>query len=281
MPLIEKMQAKHFQSAASLANTMDWHMTAEDFAFNVQLEPNGCFVALENKKIIGAATCISYGQAGWFGNLIVDMAFRKQGLGLQLVEKAVNFLKIQGVSRIGLYAYQHLIEFYGKLGFKPYADFVVLQADSVGELPESDFSDKRLDREAKAAVLNFDEKCFGARREKLLKVIIEDQDNPCYCAFEGKEIAGFVTAKVYQETAEVGPLVCLKGKQQAASALVNKVLKDLKGYEAYLYVPQKETALLKLAQKAGFKDQFHLTQMFLGPILAKNCLYMAESLERG
>jgi ribosomal protein S18 acetylase RimI-like enzyme len=281
MPPIEKMQTKHFQSAANLANTMDWHMTDEDFAFNSQLEPNGCFVAVENNKVVGAATCISYGQVGWFGNLIVDNPYRKQGLGTQLVKQAANYLKTQCVKTIGLYAYQNLIEFYGKLCFKKYAEFIVLKADSVGEVPQSDTLVKKPDQKTIEALFQLDENCFGSKREKLLQTILENRNNRCYCSYHGSEIVGFIAAKVYQEAAEVGPLICKSGNQQIAASLLNGILQDLKGYEAYLYLPEKETALLQLAQKAGFKDQFHLTQMFLGPILAKNCIYLAESLERG
>jgi predicted N-acetyltransferase YhbS len=281
MPSIEKLQTKHFQSAADLANTMDWHMTAEDFEFNKQLEPNGCFVAVEKDKVVGAATCINYGQVGWFGNLIVDNTYRKQSLGTQLVEHAINYLKSQGATTIGLYAYQHLMEFYGKLGFKQCTDFVVLKADSVDEIHKGDLPVKKLDRKNIARLVQLDKNCFGANREKLVQAILGNRDNPCYCAYQGSEIISFATAKVYQEAAEVGPLVCSDDNQQTAFALLSKIFQDIKGYEAYLYVPANETVLLHLAKQVGFKDQFHLTQMFFGSILAKNCLYLAESLERG
>jgi len=39
--------------------------------------------------------------------------------------------------------------------------------------------------------------------------------------------------------------------------------------------------LLKVLSKVGFKEDFGVARMFLGPAVAKNCIYMAESLERG
>ena len=48
-----------------------------------------------------------------------------------------------------------------------------------------------------------------------------------------------------------------------------------------MYLPAAETELLDVAFKAGFKEEFRLSRMFLGSVVAKNCVYIAESLERG
>jgi ribosomal protein S18 acetylase RimI-like enzyme len=99
---VEKMAPKDFPFAVALANAMDWNMTKEDFAFNLQMDPDGCLVLYSGTKRAGVATCISYGQVGWFGNLVVDSAFQKQGAGTQLVQHAITYLKSVGVQAIGL-----------------------------------------------------------------------------------------------------------------------------------------------------------------------------------
>jgi GNAT superfamily N-acetyltransferase len=109
------MYPNNYPFVVELANTMDWDMTAADFEFNKMMEPDGCFILLENAKPVGAATCISYGKVGWFGNLIVSPAARKRGAGTFLLNHAVNYLKNAGVKTIGLYAYPYLVEFYGPL----------------------------------------------------------------------------------------------------------------------------------------------------------------------
>ena len=78
---VEKMKQKDFPFAVELANTMNWNMTEADFAFNMKMEPDGCFVLKENSRTVGLATCISYGKVGWFGNLIVEETQRKHGAG--------------------------------------------------------------------------------------------------------------------------------------------------------------------------------------------------------
>jgi hypothetical protein len=90
-----------------------------------------------------------------------------------------------------------------------------------------------------------------------------------------------VAAKVFEERREIGPLVCQKSQPLTAASLLSTILGDLQGAEAYLYLPASETALLQLAQQAGFRAQFRLARMILGPPVAVRCIYSAESLERG
>jgi hypothetical protein len=81
--------------------------------------------------------------------------------------------------------------------------------------------------------------------------------------------------------AEVGPIVCSRDHAQTATELLNSVLCQLRGLQAYVYLPLSEEAQIGVASAAGFREKFRLVRMFLGPKAAKNCIYSAESLERG
>jgi len=278
---VEKMRSKDFSFSVELANTMNWNMTAADFEFNLALEPNGCFTLLENSKPIGIATCISYGRIGWFGNLVVNQTYRKRGAGTFLINHAVNYLKNAGATTIGLYAYQQLTGFYGKIGFKRDVDFVVLKADRVSVLSGNTGKLKALEPQDVPAIVDFDGYCFGASRKKLLEPILKNKGNPCYFAAEGSEIVGYVAAKVFDEMVEVGPLVCRRNHPGIAAELFKAVLGKLEGLESYIYLPASETALLDTAFKIGFREEFRLARMFLGSAVAEDCVYVAESLERG
>ena len=132
---VKQMGSADFQFATELANTMNWNMAPEDFEFMTSLEPEGCFVALDGSKKIGIATCISFGNTGWFGNLIVDEKYRTKGAGSLLVKHAVTYLQNKGAKTIGLYAYPNLLNFYGNLGFKKDMDFSLLHVESLESVP--------------------------------------------------------------------------------------------------------------------------------------------------
>ena len=275
----KKMVAKDFPFAVELANTMKWNMTKEDFEFNTKLEPNGSFVLLCGQERIGIATCISYGRIGWFGNLIVNENYREKGAGTLLVKHAIKYLESTGVTTIGLYAYEHLINFYCNLGFKKNSDFVVLKAEKTKYLEaEKQATMKECDL---PALINFDNQCFGASREKLLTQILLRKGNACFVSTENGEVKGYVAAKIYGEIAEVGPLVTSKNHRESAISLLRSVLVRVANLEVLMCLPASETELLKIAFEAGFQKEVHVARMFLGSAVAENCVYLAESLERG
>ncbi len=276
---VEKMQAADFPFAVELANTMNWSMTTEDFVFNVKLEPAGCFVLFDDHERVGIATSISYGRVGWFGNLVVAEAYREKGAGTLLVEHAVNYLKSVGVEAIGLYAYPHLLGFYGKFGFKLDVDFLVLKAEKVSSVDEGKL--EKVEKQNLPALSNFDGRCFGASRKKLLEQILLGKGNLCYVSMEESEVVGYVAAKVSGGLAEVGPLVCRGSRRETATDLLKAVLAKLNGTEAFMYLPASEKNLVETAVNTGFQEQFRLVRMFLGSHAAEECVYIAESLERG
>ncbi|HLE75409.1 MAG TPA: GNAT family N-acetyltransferase [Candidatus Bathyarchaeia archaeon] len=278
---VERMGVDDFSFAVQLANTMDWNMAFEDFGFMAKLEPKGCFVLFHGPERVGIATSVSFGKVGWFGNLIVKEDCRRRGAGAFLVKHAVDYLKSTGTETIGLYAYPHLIEFYENFGFKPDVDFLVLQGKAISSATEGTLQLREAKKQDVSALMEFDCQCFGAHRKKLLKPILLNTGNLCYISADNHEITGYCAAKVYEEMAEIGPLMCRQNRVDAAVTLLKTVLGKLRNLDVFTCVPAEETALLGTLFKAGFRENFRVTRMFLGPAVAKNCTYIAESLERG
>ena len=276
---VEKMEVDDFPFAVQLANTMNWNMTKDDFEFMVKLEPQGCFVLLHGQERLGIATSVSFGKAGWFGNLIVKEDVRGKGAGNLLIIHALDYLKNKGVETIGLYAYPHLVKFYRSFGFERDIDFLVLKG-KVTSLPTQEML-REANRQDVPAIIDFDRQCFGANRKKLLEHIFLDKNNLCYISTENSEVTGYVATKVYDKTVEVGPLICHADREEEALLLLKTMLSRLNGLEVFMYIPKKETSLLNTLHKAGLKEDFRVVRMFSGSAVAKNCIYAAESLERG
>jgi predicted N-acetyltransferase YhbS len=277
---IRKMEPKDYPLAAQLANTMNWSMTAQDFVFNSKLEPNGSLSLFENAQLIGAATCISYGKIGWFGNLIVEETHRNKGAGTALLNHAVKYLKNKGTTTIGLYAYPHLNNFYSKAGFKSNSNFAVLKTKKIAILPQNQKIHQNPNKQHIQKIVEFDRKCFGASRRKLLETILNDKENLCFVYSEKGEIQGYCAAKIYEKTAEVGPLVSLKDPD-LTKLMLQSILSKLAGFEAYMYIQETKKYLIEFAIEAGFKKETQLARMFLGSAAAQDSIFLAESLERG
>jgi predicted N-acetyltransferase YhbS len=276
---VKTMSPEDFEFAVQITDLMHWNLTAGDFEFMVELEPDGCFVLFEDSERIGLATTVNFGSVAWFGNLIVDESHRGKGAGTQLVRHSIAYLISKHVETIGLYAYMDRIPFYERLGFKYDSEFSVLNGKG-SYLPV-----KPAVREAKLQdlqeIVEFDNSCFGAFRRKLLEPIILDPGNLCDILAEREGMVGYVVAKVYRHMAEIGPLACQKGREDVALTLLRAVLNRLEGYGVSMYVPNKESTILNSLKMLGFAESFRVARMFFGSPLAKDCICMAESLERG
>lgn len=276
---VKPMQPKDFSFAVELANTMDWYMAPEDFQFNSDLEPEGCLVLFDDSKPQGIATCISYGKVGWFGNLIVKEEGRQRGAGGFLVKHAINYLQGKGVETIGLYAYPNLQNFYGNLGFKADEEMTVFQTSAVNSLQQEIL--QKIGKRQFQTIGAFDRECFGGDRTKLLESIILEKGNLAYYLPKDNKIVGYVAATVYEKMAWIGPLMCKEGNNDVAVKLLRGVLGKLSCKTAFAALQKKENALINTLTTAGFKEDFSVVRMYFGPSVARNCIYLAESLERG
>ncbi|NHJ04343.1 MAG: GNAT family N-acetyltransferase [Candidatus Heimdallarchaeota archaeon] len=89
----------------------------------IELEPKGCFVALDKKKIVGAIFTHVWGKMGWIGTFGVIPEYQSRGIGKDLMIKAINYLdKERYVTKLALETMADSadnIGLYSKLGFKP------------------------------------------------------------------------------------------------------------------------------------------------------------------
>jgi GNAT superfamily N-acetyltransferase len=273
------MRREDFPFAVSLANTMDWNMAESDFDFTMGLEPDGCFVLWQGQERVGIATCISYGKIGWFGNLAVKEEHRRKGAGTFLVKHAVDYLRSKGVENVGLYAYQHLVGFYARVGFQPLDQFVVFNGQENITKQQAQLKEAR--KRDIPALVELDKRCLGWERQRLIDSILREKRNLCHLHARRGSIVGFVMAKVYDEMAEIGPLVCRGDDAGVAVNMLTTMLNRLRGLDVYVCVPAKEKSLVQTLLSAGLKERFRLTRMFLGVVAAQSCVYVPESIERG
>jgi GNAT superfamily N-acetyltransferase len=274
------MSARDYGFAVDLANTMNWGMAESDFKFNQFLEPDGCLMLFNGSVPMGIATCVSFGKVGWFGNFVIKQEYQRHGAGCLLLEHAVNYLQSKGVESIGLYAYPHLEEYYGKFGFKAdnmsltvmhNAQVQVIDGESFGFENHHDF----------AVLTRFDCAFFGADRCHLLRSILQKKSSLCSASFVGGEMVGYVVSKNCGNVSEVGPLVCRSDMPGVAFGLLKVMLQRLVNKSVVLYLTSNQKGFEEFLLGAGFRKEFSLSRMFLGESKIQNGVYLAESLERG
>jgi GNAT superfamily N-acetyltransferase len=276
---VKTMSERDFPFAVQLTDQMDWGMVEEDFKFMKKLEPEGCFVLFTGQERAGVATTISFGKKGWFGNLIVTEKHRDRGAGSILVEHSVKYLRSRGVKAIGLYAYVGKVNFYERLGFEYDSEFIVLRGKGFSSAVNASVSEAG--RKDMKQIIECDTVCFGASREKILEASLNDPKNVGYKCTHNDKVVGYALAKVYDGIADLGPLICPRIHSDLAISLLEAVLNRLKGVDVSLCLPRREEQVLGMLLKNNFVEKFHVARMFLGEDSVNDCVYVAESLERG
>jgi N-acetylglutamate synthase-like GNAT family acetyltransferase len=276
---IRTMSPEDLPFSVQVTGQMGWNLVEDDFKFMMELEPEGCFIALDNNKRIGLATTISYGDIGWFGNLVVNEAYRNKSAGSQLVKHSIEYFSRKHVKSVGLYAYENRIHFYTRLGFKYDSDFMVMKGK--GSSSPANPAVRRAQESDITKIVEYDESCFGSSRKKLLEPILMDKDNICYIFSEGGHVSAYAVAKVYRGMAELGPLVCPVRRSNLALDLLKVVLDRLNGVEVSIFLPTKDTIIINMLKGRRFTEEFRVARMFYGVPIVKECIQAAESLERG
>jgi GNAT superfamily N-acetyltransferase len=276
---VKVMLEQDFQFAVQITDQMNWDMTEDEFKFMTNLEPEGCFVLLSGEERAGIATTVSFGKKGWFGNLIVAEGYRRMGAGSLLVEHSVRYLKSRGVNTIGLFAYTDKVDFYRRLGFEYDSVFTVLKGKSFSSATTEGIVESG--RRNMQQIIDCDRFCFGASRKKVLEPILNDPNDVSYVCVDEGRVLGYALARMYDGTASVGPLACSRDRSDWAIGLLEAILNQLKGAEVSLCLPVKEESVVNWLLKHGFAESFRTVRMFLHPNAVRDCVYVAESLERG
>ncbi len=88
------------------------------------------FVASAGSKHVGYCLCSIFGDIGEIDSIYIDELQRKSGLGRQLVEKALQWFKINGLKQLTVsiaHGNEGVVPFYENFGFKP--RYLVMTAD--------------------------------------------------------------------------------------------------------------------------------------------------------
>ncbi len=153
-------------------------------------------------RLIAATSAVAYGKLGFVGNVIVHSAHRRQGLGKQLMQAAIDWLADQGVRAVELDATPEGRPLYTQLGFVGIEPSWVLWApldrvdrDRVRALAGAT-GISPLGADGLSAVAALDRQAFGGDRLGLLEGMLRLPDTRAYVArAPGAEPEGYLVVR--------------------------------------------------------------------------------------
>ncbi len=89
--------------------------------------PETCFVAVKDNKIIGVIIAGNDGRRGYIYHTAVKPEYRRQGIAKRLAEAALNALKNLGINKVALLVFERnetANTFWEKIGFSAREDVV-------------------------------------------------------------------------------------------------------------------------------------------------------------
>ena len=190
--------------ALDLTKIEKWGTSRGELEDLLDFSPNCAILAIIGDKPVGMIFTVSYDNFGFVGNLIVKKDFRNQGIGKQLMQKAITHLENLGNSIIMLDGVEDAVGLYQRLGFKVSCKSLRLKGEIIYKPSNRVFQMKNEDFQD---VLKLDRKYFQANREFLLRKIFTRYKTLCKIIKQDDKIMGFIMAIPKEDHLKIGPWI--------------------------------------------------------------------------
>jgi ribosomal protein S18 acetylase RimI-like enzyme len=258
-------------AAQRLRELAGWNQTDQDWLNLLSFEPNGCFVAEMDGRVIGSATSTRYipnsgaGSFGWIGMVLVDPEYRRHGIGSTLLKRCIQYLKDCGVETVKLDATPMGKLVYEKLGFRD--EYNIERWEGVATKSSAtrlqNYTIAKLTPEELDELEAFDAPIFGARRRAVLEAWLRGWPECAIVARKNGRIAGYALARRGSKFQQVGP-VCAE-REELCLALLSNVLDRLAGQPVIVDFVTSNAFAKPTGQMLGLKAQRPLLRMAFGP----------------
>jgi GNAT superfamily N-acetyltransferase len=247
-------------AAMQLKEAAGWNQTEQDWHRLLALEPNGCFAALKDSRLVGTTTTTTYGNdLGWIGMVLVDPQQRRQGIATRLMNIAIDYLRDK-VATVKLDATAQGQPLYETFGFQ--VESVLERWNGTSNARNAE-TPKPLDHDAIRDLFALDRVAFAADRSKLLEKLIDDAcASPVLLGAVDGTLIGYALARRGANADYVGPVVA--GSPQLVESLLDQVLSELPGRRIYLDFNTECGASTSVLSDRGFVKERDLIRMSAG-----------------
>lgn len=246
------------EAGLKLCRSAGWNQLEEDWRIFLDLSPNGNAAAVNDSgDVVGtAATVIYEDRFAWIGMVLVDPAYKRQGIGTKLLEQTLDILR--DVDTVKLDATPAGREVYLKLGFRD--EYVLSRmvvenpmftySDAADSMTEKDFPN----------IFSTDKNVFGASREVLLQNLLNRYRQGSFVIRSKENISGYSFARKGYNFTQIGPVVT--EQLHDAIRLTSTALKNITG--GCLLDVMHGSPFYEWLLSIGFTEQRKLIRMFKG-----------------
>lgn len=271
---IRPMRSGDIAAGMRLKSLAGWNQVEADWRIFLGADaahprPEGCFVAVHERAVVGTVTTIRYGRdLAWISMLLVDPPYRGQGIGTRLMQAAIAGLA--GCPTIMLDATPAGQALYKRLGFRERSRLLRLATDRLLP-PAGSPSGERLAERIKVSedldqVVALDRAAFGAGRAPLLRSLACRAPEAAWVLRRQATTVGLCLGRDGAQFRQLGPLAAETLRD--AGALCRAGLAAWQGRAVVLDVPASQETFRDWLCSEGFAIQRPFTRMLLGEPLA-------------
>ncbi len=266
------MAPSDIDAGLRLTRAAGWNQVRRDWEKFLERSPEGCFVAEKAGKVIGTSATIRYqDRFSWIGMVLVDPAERGQGIGRQLIHRAVEALAQN--SCIGLDATLAGEGLYRKFDFRRECNIRRLELETPARgfdaarrpAPKTRHSTaariRPIKEEDLAGISRLDFEAFGADRSFLLRWLWEGAPEYAWGIEGPAGIEAYVLGRHGFDFEHLGPIAA--PSVEVAQSLLLSCLRAVSGRPVVIDA-RDEPDWLKLLSALGFREQRPFIRMFRG-----------------
>lgn len=274
---IRVMTRSDVDLAVEWAAQEGWNPGLHDADCFYYTDPDGFFVGELDGEPIGCISAVAYrDNFGFMGFYIMKPEYRGKGYGIQIWNRAMEYLRGRNIGLDGVVAQQ---ENYRKSGFKlAYRNIryegITSFADSSGTMNLSNIPFKEL--------LDYDKKMFSLARPEFLKLWIIQPEGAALGIRKDGALAGYGVIRACRKGFKIGPLFA--DNEDIAERLFNALVSKVPENEpVFLDTPEPNKASTTLAERHGMKKVFETARMYTGntDILPVERVFGVTSFELG
>ncbi len=235
-------------SALSLCRSAGWNQLDEDWVRLIEYQGEGCFAAEIDGKLIGTVTTTCYGaDLAWIGMMLVKADHRRRGVGAELMQKSLDYIRNRGIASVKLDATPLGQSVYETLGFSPEMTFQRWECRHI--------SRESVDCHDRLGETHFalDRRAFAVNRTQWLMRLANDSH--VHVTDDGFGMLRRGAIADY-----VGPLIA--ESPAVAREIVMQLLRSVESDRVFWDVMNADAA--KLATSLGFQPVRDLTRMYFG-----------------
>jgi ribosomal protein S18 acetylase RimI-like enzyme len=248
-------------SAMKLKEAAGWNQTEADWQRLLSLEPEGCFAAVEQDRLVGTTTTTTYDDdLAWIGMVLVEPASRRQGIASQLMKTALEYLNGK-VKYVKLDATPDGKLVYEKFGFR--VESLIERWSGLASPKLGTSSVEESSRELHCSLYELDLLAFGANRSELVRTLIEKASAPpvINCGADGS-VSGYALVRPGTKADYIGPIVTTDSSQ--IESLLDRALHRLNSARAVIDWNKECAVSTAVLSDRGFVKERDLLRMTTG-----------------